>query len=94
MRLGDPLRQGPGDPRHPRRPGRLLQRPGHRPDGVRFYAAAPIVTHDGHRLGTVNILDTRPRLITEDDTATLADLAAIVLDEMEMRLAALQRLTQ
>ncbi|MFF2404933.1 PP2C family protein-serine/threonine phosphatase [Streptomyces goshikiensis] len=62
------------------------------PMAVRFYAAAPIVTHDGHRLGTVNILDTKPRLITEDDTATLADLAAIVLDEMEMRLSALNAL--
>ena len=29
--------------------------------GVRFYAAAPIITPDGHRLGTVNILDTKPR---------------------------------
>ncbi|WP_327301647.1 GAF domain-containing protein [Streptomyces goshikiensis] len=62
------------------------------PMGVRFYAAAPIITGDGHRLGTVNILDTRPRLITEDDTATLADLAAIVRDELEMRLAALNAL--
>ncbi|MFE6483050.1 PP2C family protein-serine/threonine phosphatase [Streptomyces sp. NPDC057757] len=62
------------------------------PMAVRFYAAAPIVTGDGHRLGTVNILDTKPRLITEDDTATLADLASIVLDELEMRLAALNAL--
>ncbi|MGW0467796.1 PP2C family protein-serine/threonine phosphatase [Streptomyces sp. NPDC003027] len=62
------------------------------PMAVRFYAAAPIITHDGHRLGTVNILDTEPRLITEDDTATLADLASIVLDEMEMRLSALNAL--
>ncbi|MGA4845808.1 PP2C family protein-serine/threonine phosphatase [Streptomyces sp. G5(2025)] len=59
------------------------------PLGVRFYAAAPITTADGHRLGTVNILDTKPRSITEDDTATLADLAAIVMDELELRLAAL-----
>jgi sigma-B regulation protein RsbU (phosphoserine phosphatase) len=62
------------------------------PMAIRFYAAAPIITHDGHRMGTVNILDTKPRLITEDDTATLADLAAIVLDEMEMRLSALSSL--
>ncbi|MFD5074592.1 PP2C family protein-serine/threonine phosphatase [Streptomyces sp. NPDC058371] len=62
------------------------------PMAVRFYAAAPIITGDGHRLGTVNILDTKPRLITEADTATLADLAAIVLDEMEMRLSALNAL--
>ncbi|MYW16511.1 GAF domain-containing protein, partial [Streptomyces sp. SID2955] len=60
--------------------------------GVRFYAAAPIITPDGHKLGTVNVLDTRPRSITEEDTATLADLAAIVLDEMELRLSALRAL--
>jgi sigma-B regulation protein RsbU (phosphoserine phosphatase) len=60
--------------------------------GVRFYAAAPIITPDGHRLGTVNVLDTKPRSITEDNTATLADLAAIVLDEMELRLSALRAL--
>ncbi|MBM7173222.1 SpoIIE family protein phosphatase [Streptomyces sp. G44] len=60
--------------------------------GVRFYAAAPITTPDGHRLGTVNVLDTRPRSITEDDIATLFDLAAIVMDEMELRLSALRAL--
>lgn len=57
--------------------------------GVRFYAAAPITTADGHRLGTVNVLDTRPRVITEADTTTLVDLAAIVMDELELRLSAL-----
>ncbi|MFF8452739.1 PP2C family protein-serine/threonine phosphatase [Streptomyces leeuwenhoekii] len=64
------------------------------PLGVRFYAAAPIITADGHRLGTVNILDTRPRLITEADTATLADLAAVVLDAMELRLSGLRLLRE
>ncbi|MDJ0385682.1 GAF domain-containing SpoIIE family protein phosphatase [Streptomyces sp. G-G2] len=58
--------------------------------GVRFYAAAPIITSDGHRLGTVNILDTKPRAITEADTATLADLAAMVMSELELRLSALR----
>ncbi len=60
--------------------------------GVRFYAAASITTPDGHRLGTVNVLDTKPRSITEDDIATLSDLAAIVMDEMELRLSALRAL--
>ncbi|MFI5688014.1 PP2C family protein-serine/threonine phosphatase [Streptomyces sp. NPDC051636] len=60
--------------------------------GVRFYAAAPIVTGDGHRLGTVNVLDTKPRAITAEDTATLTDLAAIVMDELELRLSALRAL--
>jgi sigma-B regulation protein RsbU (phosphoserine phosphatase) len=64
------------------------------PLGVRFYAAAPIITADGHRLGTVNILDTKPRLITEADTETLADLAAVVLDAMELRLSGLRLLRE
>lgn len=58
------------------------------PPGVRFYAAAPIVTADGHRLGTVNVMDIRPRTITTADMVTLADLAAIVMDELELRLSA------
>ncbi|MCM2425111.1 SpoIIE family protein phosphatase [Streptomyces sp. RKAG337] len=61
---------------------------------LRFYAAAPIITADGHRLGTVNILDTRPRLMTEADTAALADLAAIVRDSLELRLSALRLLRE
>lgn len=56
--------------------------------GVRFYAAAPIVTVDGHRLGTVNVMDIRPRSIAAADLATLADLAAIVMDALELRLSA------
>ncbi|MEU9298031.1 GAF domain-containing SpoIIE family protein phosphatase [Streptomyces sp. NPDC048266] len=59
------------------------------PMGVRFYAAAPIITADGYRLGTVNILDTRPREISEADASTLGDLAAVVCDQLELRLSAL-----
>ncbi|MFE2669271.1 PP2C family protein-serine/threonine phosphatase [Streptomyces mirabilis] len=64
------------------------------PLGVRFYAAAPITTTDGHKLGTVNVLDTKPRSITSEQTATLTDLAAIVMDEMELRLSALRTVRQ
>ncbi|OSZ56829.1 hypothetical protein OQI_30835, partial [Streptomyces pharetrae CZA14] len=64
------------------------------PLGVRFYAAAPITTTDGHKLGTVNVLDTQPRSITSEETAALTDLAAIVMDEMELRLSALRTVRQ
>jgi sigma-B regulation protein RsbU (phosphoserine phosphatase) len=56
--------------------------------GLRFYAAAPIVTHDGYRLGTVNVMDKNPREITQQQMETLQDLAAIVVDELELRLSA------
>jgi serine phosphatase RsbU (regulator of sigma subunit) len=56
--------------------------------GIRFYAGAPIVTADGHRLGTVDVLDTRPHQPTDHQVAMLADLAATVMDQLELRRAA------
>jgi sigma-B regulation protein RsbU (phosphoserine phosphatase) len=61
--------------------------------GLRFYAAAPIVTADGHRLGTVDVIDTQPRQVTDAELDRLADLAAIVADELELRRAALRQAT-
>ena len=54
--------------------------------GLRFYAAAPIRTHDGYRLGTVNVIDTRPRTVTPRQVTALEYLAAMVSDELELRL--------
>jgi len=56
--------------------------------GLRFYAAAPLVTNDGHRLGTFNIIDLSPRDLSLDELALLKDFAAIVMDQMELRLTA------
>jgi sigma-B regulation protein RsbU (phosphoserine phosphatase) len=58
--------------------------------GVRFYAAAPITTADGQRLGTVDVLDTRPRTPTDAQLDALQDLAALVMDELELRLSAIR----
>jgi sigma-B regulation protein RsbU (phosphoserine phosphatase) len=62
--------------------------------GVRFYAAAPIITAGGHRLGTVNVIDTKPRATTEREIQTLQELAAIVVDELELRLAAIREISR
>lgn len=56
--------------------------------GLRFYAAVPLTSGDGHRLGTLNVIDTEPRKLTADQLATLDDLARVVMDELEMRLEA------
>lgn len=56
--------------------------------GLRFYAAAPLTTRDGHNLGTLNVIDTKPRQVTAGEIDTLQDLAAIVVDELEIRLTA------
>lgn len=52
---------------------------------LRFYAGAPLRASGGLNLGTVNILDTKPRTITDDERESLADLAAMVIDSFEMR---------
>ena len=66
---------------------RTLEHPLVRGDlGLRFYAAAPIRTHDGYRLGTVNVIDNRPREATERQLKALEHLAAMVSDELELRL--------
>lgn len=55
--------------------------------GVRSYAAAPLTTSDGHNLGSLCVYDLQPREFDADALATLTDLADIVMDELELRLA-------
>ena len=56
--------------------------------GLQFYAGVPLTTHDGSNLGTLCILDKQPRELTETEVASLSDLAQVVMDELELRLAA------
>ena len=59
------------------------------PLGLRFYAAAPIVSADGYHLGTVAAIDAAPRQPTEMQTTMLGHLADIVAGHLELRLTAL-----
>lgn len=56
--------------------------------GLKFYAAAPLRTSDGHNLGTFCIIDKQQRYLTEPQKEILKRLADIVVDEMELRLSA------
>ena len=56
--------------------------------GLRFYVAAPLRTSDGHNLGTLCVIDQKPRAVTDDQIGQLEALAAIVIDQMELRLSA------
>lgn len=60
--------------------------------GLQFYAAAPLRTPDGHRLGTVCIIDREPRLFSPLEAEILQGLANVVLDQMELRLSTLRAL--
>ncbi len=55
---------------------------------IRFYAGAPLKSRDGFNLGSLCIIDTAPRQFSEPEMAALTDLAAIVVDELELRQAA------
>ena len=44
--------------------------------GLRFYAGVPLTTSDGFNLGTLCVLDTKPREVTDAEIHTLDDLAA------------------
>ncbi|MDQ6926111.1 MAG: GAF domain-containing protein [Candidatus Eremiobacteraeota bacterium] len=60
--------------------------------GLQFYAAAPLRTTDGHRLGTLCVIDREPRMFSPQQADVLQGLADIVMDEMELRLSTLRAL--
>jgi len=62
--------------------------------GLRFYAGSPLHTHDGYNLGTLCVIDKEPRELTSEQIQVLDDLAALVVDELELRLAARQQARQ
>ncbi|MGT2425508.1 protein kinase domain-containing protein [Amnibacterium kyonggiense] len=54
---------------------------------VRAYAGAPLTTREGHFLGALCAFDKQPRDFTPNQLESLADLADLVMHEMEMRRA-------
>lgn len=50
---------------------------------VRFYAGQPLRDRDGHKLGTLCILDSQPRGLTPTDEAVLRDLASMAEAELD-----------
>jgi PAS domain S-box-containing protein len=58
--------------------------------GIRFYAGTPLVTSEGYYIGTLCLLDTRPREISEEQMRMLAAFARAVVGRLEL-LGALRR---
>lgn len=54
--------------------------------GLRFYAAVPITTREGFKVGVVCVVDQKPRTFTEEDKRQLETVAAMVQHEMSKRI--------
>jgi GAF domain-containing protein len=52
---------------------------------IRFYAGAPLVTEDGYALGTLCVIDQKPRDMAPDEKDALRALSRLVLAQLEFR---------
>ena len=53
--------------------------------GIRFYAGAPLITPNGHALGTLCVIDREPRVMNADSQSALRVLSRLVMTQLELR---------
>lgn len=54
---------------------------------VRFYAGAPLNSRSGHNIGTLCVIDNKPRNLTSSQVEALESLARQVINQMELRIS-------
>jgi diguanylate cyclase (GGDEF)-like protein len=55
---------------------------------IRFYAGVPLRARNGHNIGALCAMDTKPRQLDAEQIGLLQDLARLVVDELELHLLA------
>jgi two-component system, sensor histidine kinase len=58
---------------------------------IRFYAGAPLLTEDGHTLGTLCVIDREPRELSESQSEMLQTLSRMVMSQLDLRLLISER---
>lgn len=52
---------------------------------IRFYAGAPLISPEGYGLGSLCVIDKKPRQISAEEKKALAALSRIVVTQLELR---------
>ncbi len=55
--------------------------------GIRFYAGAPLTVEGDHKLGTLCVIDRKPRSLSDEQLTSLAILRDAVVSHLELRRA-------
>jgi len=55
------------------------------PPHIRFYAGAPLRSGQGHNIGTLCVIGTEPRQLSEQEAGLLRELASLAMHQIEMR---------
>lgn len=67
--------------------GRFCNSPVAKQYGVRFYVGAPLVSSNGHRLGTLCFADSKPRVFDDGSLQLLCNFSELVTRALERDLA-------
>ena len=61
---------------------------------IRFYAGAPLITSSGHRMGSLCIIDRKPRELEAESLNVLINFAEIVVRELEKDQMRVRKITR